>query len=271
MSDKLNLDFVKIPAGEFIMGSTSERDRATRPDEFPEQDATITEYYIMRFPVTNEQYNQFIQATGHRPPLFWKKGEFDPTTAKLPVVGVSFLDTLAFCRWAAETLDLPVRLPSEPEWEKAARGTEGNIFPWGNEWNPELCNHGEGRLQGLMPVDKFHPQASSPFSVADTAGNAQEWTSSLYGLYPYDPNDGREALVYRTDHDKLMPHIHETGCVANPIQIEAGLDKHVIRGGSWRQRREASRCAYRSWAAPMHRSDDTGFRCCYEPGKETVK
>lgn len=265
MSTKLNLDFVLIPEGEFIIGSKSSKDRLAQPDEFPQHRLRITDFYIMRYPVTNAQYRLFVEATEHRLPLYWPKGQYPAAEADYPVVGVSFLDAAAFCRWAAEEMGLPVRLPTEPEWEKAARGPDGRIYPWGNEWQPELCNNGQKRVADPTPVDRFSPEGDSPYGVADLAGNAQEWCASLFGKYPYDPADGREALVYHMEDRSLMPHIHETGCVANPLQIEAALDKQTIRGGSRRQDKHQSRCAYRSWAAPMHRSDDTGFRCCYEP------
>jgi formylglycine-generating enzyme required for sulfatase activity len=265
MQSELNLEFVLIPAGEFIMGSDSSVDRLAQTDESPQHRLQITDFYIMRYPVTNAQYRLFMDATGHRPPRFWNKGEYPADQADHPVVGVSFRDAAAFCLWAAEVTGLPIRLPTEAEWEKAARGSDGRIYPWGNEWDGDRCNHGEGwRPSDSAPVYQFSPQGDSPYGVADLAGNAQEWCASLFGPYPYNPGDGREILVYNLDKQGLMPILHETGCVANPQQIEAARDKHTIRGGSRRQRRQNSRCAYRSWAAPMHRSDDTGFRCCYE-------
>ena len=265
MQSTLDLDFVLIPAGEFTIGSNGSRDRQSQPDETPQHRLHITDFYMMRYPVTNAQYRQFVEATDHRPPLFWPDGKFPEEKADHPVVGVSLHDVAAFSHWAAEVTGLAVRLPTEPEWEKAARGTDGRVYPWGNEWKAGLCNSVESKLSGTAPVHQFSPQGDSPYGIADTAGNAQEWCASLFGAYPYDPADGREVLVYSLDTQGLMPKLHETGCVANPLQIEAGLDKMTVRGGSWRQERSQSRCAYRSWAAPMHRSEDTGFRCCYEP------
>jgi formylglycine-generating enzyme required for sulfatase activity len=265
MQSTLNLDFVLIPEGEFVAGSDPSGDRFIQPDETPQHQLYVTDFYIMRYPVTNDQYRLFVEATNHRPPRFWSEGKFPVEKADHPVVGVSFHDVAAFCHWAAEVSGLLVRLPTEPEWEKAARGTDGRLYPWGNEWKLGVCNSHENKPSNTVPVHHFSPQGDSVYGIADTAGNAQEWCASLFGKYPYDPDDGREVLVYSLDNLGLMPKLHETGCVANPLQIEAGLDKLVIRGGSWRQNRQQSRCAYRSWAAPMHRSDDTGFRCCYEP------
>ena len=260
----LQLNFVRIPASDFVMGSDRRTDPKAHKDEMPAHSLRVTDYYIMQHPVTNAQYHQFIQATGHRAPLFWKDGV--PTDkADHPVVGVSYYDAIAFCAWAAQMTGLPVRLPTEPEWEKAARGPEGRLYPWGNDWKKGACNIDEEKLNGTSPVGQFSPQGDSPFGVADMGGNVQEWSSSLFGPYPYDPADGREAHVYDLHNQELLPKLIETGCTSMPESDEASLGKSVIRGGSWRESRFQARCAYRSWAAPMHRSDDTGFRCCYEP------
>ncbi|NLG74143.1 MAG: formylglycine-generating enzyme family protein [Chloroflexi bacterium] len=266
MPDSLDLQFVLIPDAEFIIGSDLSRDKLTQDDEKPEHRLRVTDFYIMKYPVTNAQYRQFIEATGHRPPFFgWPDGAFPEDKADHPVVGVTFHDAVAFCEWASQVTGLPLRLPSEPEWEKAARGTDGRIYPWGNEWKEGHCNSYEARIGGTSPVGAFSPQGDSPYGVADMGGNVQEWCSSLFNIYPYDPTDGREILVNNPNARGLMPNIRETGCVANALAIEASIDKSVIRGGSWREAKVKSRCAYRGWAAPMHRSDDTGFRCVYEP------
>lgn len=265
MSSKLKLDFVNIPAGEFIIGSDPNHDRSHHPDELPLHRLHVTDYYIMRYPVTNAQYGLFIESTGHRKPLFWENNRYPEGSGEHPVVGVNFFDALTFCRWAREETGLPVRLPSEPEWEKAARGQDGRIFPWGDPWQTGVTNTRESKIGGTTPVGQFALHGDSLYGVSDMAGNVQNWISSLFGPYPYDPTDGREALVYELNPDEILPRIHETGCTAIPESLEAGLDKSMIRGGSWRESKLQSRCAYRSWAAPLHRSDDTGFRCCYEP------
>lgn len=261
---KLNLDFIKIPTGEFLMGSKLSTDPQASSDEMPQHRLEVSDYYIMRYPVTNAQYREFILATGHRAPLFWPGGVYPAEKAQHPVVGVSLLDAAAFCLWAAKVTGLPVRLPTETEWEKAARGVDGRVYPWGNRWESGCCNSGEEKLGGTTPVGQFSPQGDSPFGVAEMGGNVQEWILSLYRPYPYDPRDGREALLNQLDSLATLPRFHETGGTSLPSSLEAALDKSMIRGGSWREDRFRSRCAYRSWAAPMHRSDDTGFRCCYE-------
>ena len=265
MQNNIDLDFILIPDSEFIMGSDSSADRHAQPDESPVHRLHASDYYIMRYPVTNDQYRLFIEATGHRPPRFWPKEQFPAEQADHPVVGVSFHDAVAFCAWASEVTGLPIRLPTEPEWEKAARGTDGRRYPWGDAWEVGRCNSREEKIAKTTPVSQYSPQGDSPYGASDMGGNVQEWCLSLFGKYPYDPTDGREVLVDKTDVESLMPGLHETGCVANPLQIEAAQDKSVLRGGSWRETQIESRCAYRSWAAPMHRSNDTGFRCSYEP------
>lgn len=260
----LQLNFTLIPTSEFTMGSKRTKDKESHDDEMPATIMQVSDYYIMKFPVTNTQYDAFVQATGCRTPLFWQDGSCPLDKADHPVVGVSYYDALAFCAWAGQVTGLPIRLPTEPEWEKAARGSQARIFPWGNEWRCGLSNTREEKLGGTSPVDRFSPAGDSPYGIADMAGNVQEWCSSLFGPYPYDPSDGREAHVYDLQAEDLLPKLLETGCTSMPESNEASFGKSVIRGGSWRESKHEARCAYRSWAAPMHRSDDTGFRCCYE-------
>ena len=265
MAQELDLQFVFIPAGKFVIGSRLAADSKTNDDEIPQHELFISDYYLMRFPVTNSQYATFVKATGHRYPLFWEEGNYPVEKVDHPVVGVSFLDAVAFCRWGREVTGLPLRLPSEPEWEKAARGAEPRIYPWGNSWEDGRANISESKFGGTTPVGHFSPSGDSPFGLADMAGNVQQWTGSLFGKYPYHPDDGREEYLYELEAPALFPKFYETGGTMRSTSQEAGAGKTVIRGGSWREGKPTSRCAYRGWAAPMHRSDDTGFRCCYEP------
>lgn len=262
---ELQLNFIKIPASEFTMGSNRSKDIEAHDDELPAHILHVSDYFIMKYPVTNEQYHQFVQATGYRVPLFWKDGVYPADKANHPVVGVTRQDALAFCLWAGQTTGLPIRLPTEPEWEKAARGPDMRLFPWGNTWKEGVCNTREGKYNGTTSVDRFSPQGDSPYGVADMGGNVQEWCSSLFGSYPYDPTDGREEYVYKLQESSLLPKIWATGTTSLIESAEASTGKAVIRGGSWRETKFQARCAYRGWAAPLHRSEDTGFRCCYEP------
>jgi formylglycine-generating enzyme required for sulfatase activity len=260
----LELDFVLIPSGEFMMGSRKNLDSRAESDEMPQHVLVVSDYYMMRHPVTYAQYAAFLQESGRRVPFFWPEEDARLAKADHPVVGVTFLDAAAFCAWAAKQTGLPVRLPTETEWEKAARGADGRIYPWGNAWDSGRCNTIEAGLGATTPAGRFSPEGDSPFGIGDMAGNVQQWTASFFGNYPYDPTDGREGLVYRLDAPDLLPKFHETGGTSRPDSQEASLGKLVIRGSSWRESRMQARCAYRSWAAPMHYSQDTGFRCCYE-------
>jgi formylglycine-generating enzyme required for sulfatase activity len=115
MPTTLDLDFVLIPEGEFVIGSDPSNDRLTQPEEMPQHRLHVSDFYIACYPVTNAQYCLFVKATGYRPPRLWPKGQFPAHQPDHPVVGVSFHDAAAFCRWAAEVTSLPVRLPSEAE------------------------------------------------------------------------------------------------------------------------------------------------------------
>jgi formylglycine-generating enzyme required for sulfatase activity len=261
----LHVEFILIPAGTMIMGSDPARDHDAQTDEIPAHTLDITDFYIARYPVTNAQYRKYVEDTGHRPPLFWKDGAMPAGLEEHPVVGVSLQDAVAFCAWARGKTGLPVRLPTEAEWEKAARGTDGRLYPWGDQWEKGRCNSREAKLGATSPVGQFSPAGDSPYGVAEMGGNVQEWLISIFGPYPYDPADGREALVNVEGEISSFPRIYETGGTSIVQSMEAALGKATLRGGSYRQEKNESRCAYRSWAAPLHRSEDTGFRLCYEP------
>ena len=209
---------------------------------------TLPGYWIGRYPVTVAQFRAFVEASDYRPSDEDSlKGPDDH-----PVVRVTWHNTLAFCRWLSERTGVPVTLPSEAEWEKAARGTNGRIYPWGNEVPDERrCNFG-GKVGHTTPVGRYSPQlhsepgagGDSPYGCADMAGNVWEWTRSLWGEnwekpdfeYPYDPKDGRENL-------------------------EAG-DRalRVLRGGAFDDLAWRVRCASRDGDYPNSRLRCYGFR-----------
>ena len=169
----------------------------------------LDEYWIGKYPVTNAQYKAFVEASGHQQPDHFKNGKIPKGKNDHPVVEVSWHDARAFCDWASQISDAVIRLPTEAEWEKAARGKEGRIYPWGDQ-KPDvgLCNFDQN-IGGTTLVGRYSPAGDSPYGCADMAGNVWEWTSSLKKDYPYRAGDGRENL-------------------------EAGDDVHrVLRGGSW--------------------------------------
>jgi formylglycine-generating enzyme required for sulfatase activity len=152
-------EMVRIPAGEFLYGDKKE----TRK---------LPEFWIDKTPVTNAEYARFVAETGHEPPKHWKAKSPPEDIADHPVVYVSWHDAAAYAEWADK------RLPSEEEWEKAARGTDGRKYPWGDEEpTRDLCNFGKNE-GGTTPVGKYSPQGDSPYGCADMAGNVREWTSS---------------------------------------------------------------------------------------------
>ena len=235
------IELITIPAGEFLIGSDPEKDGLAYDDEQPQHTLYLPKYQIARTPVTNARYAVFVQATGHRQPKRWEGGQPPRDKAEHPVLNISWDDALAYCRWLSEVTGESYGLPSEAEWEKAARGTDGRIYPWGDEWDTERCNTWDSGLRSTTPVVSY-PQGVSPYGVLDMAGNAWEWTRSHYEPYPYIPDDGREEL-------ETTAHV-----------------SRVLRGGAFNYNWRYARCAYRSRLHPTNSIDDRGFRVVVAPG-----
>ena len=245
-------ELVAIPAGPFLMGS-ADADELAQDREKPQHELTLPTFKIGKYPVTNAQYLRFVQATGHE----WLSDDGRcPERANYPAMYVSWYAALAYCEWLTQTwrgegklaADEVVRLPAEAEWEKAARGSDGRLWPWGNEWDETRCNNSELGLGRACAVGLF-PNGASPYGCLDMAGNVWEWTSSLWGRdfskpdfkYPYYPGDGRENL-------------------------EAGDNVlRVLRGGSFDVSRYSARCAYRGRGYPDGDWDYSGFRVVVSP------
>ncbi len=174
-----------IPAGEFIMGMSEDeaaelaRKYDIHPSAFatwlPQRKAYVEAFLIDRYPVTNKQYKEFVDATAHRPPQDWVDGTCPEANADHPVVAVNWNDANAYAQWAGKCL------PTEEEWEKAARGTDGRTYPWGNDWDDEACIINDGTSPSLIgwtaPVGAL-AKGSSPYGVMDMVGNVTEWTST---------------------------------------------------------------------------------------------
>ena len=249
---KENSKTVLIPQGAFIMGTDIEDFYGTalvnsehaKLDEAPMHVRFLEAYLIEQYPVTNAEYAAFVQATNHPPPVHWKNGNFAPEDANFPVVHVSWYDSNAYAQWAGK------KLPTEAEWEKACRGPDGRIYPWGNTFVPDEPESAE-TLQiltaHLTPVG-VRPAIVSPYGVGETAGNVWEWTSDWYQPYP---NTKRQKSKRTTD------------------------DKHkALRGGSWLEVQDGTaeryfRCANRLHAPPDYTAGNIGFRCVREvpPGQ----
>lgn len=168
-------DMIAIPGGEFMMG----RDDGNQYEK-PAHLVTVEPFLIDKFEVTNEQYSQFVRQNRRQPPVHWPRGQYEIGKATHPVVNVSWYDAKDYCEWASK------RLPTEMEWEFAARGKEGRLYPYGNEWKPRFSNAREVGLQEPQPVGSY-PEGVSPFGVFDMAGNVAEWVFDDYKPYPQSP------------------------------------------------------------------------------------
>jgi formylglycine-generating enzyme required for sulfatase activity len=219
--------WIQIPAGSFRMGSDPAGDAVPYDNESPRHQVHVNAFQLARTHVTNAQYTRFVDATGHRLPAHWVDAQIPADLADHPVTYVDWHDALAFCRWAG------VRLPTEAEWEKAARSTDARLWPWGNR-PPETthCNFNR-HIFATSPVGQF-PLGAGPYGALDLAGNAWEWTSSLAHPYPYDTNDGRE----------------------DPAQGEA----RIVRGGSYPHEARDVRAADRHCFVPGTNCVYIGFR-----------
>jgi len=261
------------------MGSKDKNELAT-DDEKPQHVVNIPYDFLMaRFPITNEQFMFFVDSSLYSTVAEkegygmtwvdedWKrtkgadwKHPRGPKTSigdlsKHPALQLTWTDGLAYCEWLMKQFgnDVPkgliFRPPTEAEWEKAARGTDGREWPWGNQFDEKKCNSSEGGRGVTTPIGIYSPFGDSPYGVCDSAGNIWEWTTSLWGkddyilkfVYPYDSRDGRERL----------------NIIENFIS--------VVRGGCYDRMSDEVRCAFRGYRDRKSSHDDTGFRIVLAP------
>jgi len=293
--DKL-LPGILIPGGFFIMGSDKVDETGKQQeyglvkplflDEHPQHRVELPAYYIDAYEVTNQQYKQFVRATGHGEPFAWTQNGYNLLPARLkatdvktlrwiaaeyfnfdldtrtmskpqllqamvadwekkdhlPVTEVDWYDASAYCAWAGK------RLPTEAEWEKAARGAEGLEFPWGNQWDTGQTNIGDDTdwEGGIAPVGSY-PSNRSPYGVYDLAGNVWEWVEDWYQAYPGSDYSAKEL----------------------------GKTQKVIRGGGGGIGHYSLsfffRSAMRGNALPTAKSADVGFRCAWDAPPAATK
>ena len=221
-------EMIEIPAGEFVMGTSEEEIDALCEEygiapswlitEAPKRKVHLDAFRIDKYPVTNAQYAEFVRATGPQPPQSWRGKTYPSELANHPVTTIRHNQALDYAQWAGK------RLPTEEEWEKAARGTQGLIYPWGTEWEPARCNFNpkpeESWGPGTSPVDAY-PNGAGPYGVIDMAGNVMEWTATKWG------------------------------------------NSHVVKGGAWILTQPYNmRCAARSYTRPpVNATAYVGFRC----------
>ena len=262
-----DIQLIRIDAGPFTMGTCeleiailAGNDDLAREwkakggfdREQPQHTLYLETYSISKYPVTVGEYGKFLKAEGYHTREYWTEAGWLWARAnhrkqpdywdirqwtwhdRLPVVGVSWYEALAYCRWIAMNTGAEVRLPTESEWEKAARGSDRRIYPWGNEFDMTLCNTSQSGWERTIPVDEAPPGSESPYGCSDMAGNASEWTLSEFKPFPYDAKDGRNEI----EGEKLR----------------------VIRGGSWFKPSIRARVSARGMNDPFFTDNDVGFR-----------
>ncbi len=263
------LELVHVPAGEFLMGSDRATDTKAADCELPQHKLFLHAHFIGRAPVTVAQFAVFVQATeykttaeeyGHGYNLVndhWKEikgahwraprgsGSIVQQKSAHPVTLVSWYDALAFCDWVTNITQFKMYLPSEAEWEQAARGMEGFIYPWGNDQPTDtLCNFNLN-VTDTTPIGQYSPQGDSPVGCTDMAGNVIEWTRSLWGMDMHTPEFKYPYSEHRLERENAQ--------ASNDV-------RRVVRGGGWDDDSEGVRAAYRLPNPPISRNDILGFR-----------
>jgi sulfatase modifying factor 1 len=260
MPDELLPRFARVPAGEFLMGADDGDE-----DERPAHTAHVDAFRVSIHPITNQQYAEFVRATGHpvpavrdlplvvtpaheltfrelATPYIWRAGELPRDRARHPVTLLTYSDAVAYCAWLSTRLSVTVRLPTEAEWERAARGPlEGRRYPWGDDIDPSRANFlpdpGLKRYRGTRAVGSFAPNG---FSLYDMIGNVWEWVADWYA-----------------------PDVYRAAERRNPTGPPEGTLR-VLRGGSWVTHDVAQlRCAHRHKVPADTYAYSVGFRVAY--------
>jgi len=256
-----DIDWCEVPAGEFIMGEGKEQHTLNLPYS----------YYAAKYPITNAQYELFVEAGGYHERRYWtaagwaekEKPQWDnePWTEPRqsrgepfnlpnhPVVRVSWYESVAYCRWLTEVMrrhgelaeGWQIRLPTEAEWEKAARGMDGRSYPWGEGFDVEKANGLETEVKSTNAVGIF-PDGVSPYGCHDMAGNVWEWSATKQGK-PYR---------YQIENEWTADYLE-------------GEYSRILRGSSWYFEADYLRCAYRFYEYPFNDYDLMGFRCFVVP------
>jgi formylglycine-generating enzyme required for sulfatase activity len=244
---------VYIPPGKFIMGSAEDikNDKSfdfgfAKPwiaDASPHREAYLEGYYIDKYEASNADYEKFVTAAGHKPPEHWEKGKPSQKIINHPVTNISWYDALEYCKWKGK------RLPTEEEWEKAARGTDGRLYPWGNEFDFDKANVSTSQSFETDTKDvKSYGNGKSPYGALNMTGNVWEWTLDWYKPYPGSKYEseffGERFKVFRGNGYSGLAHLPENEY------------KRIIK--------EFSKGTFRFYSDPSGNFHDVGFRCVKE-------
>jgi formylglycine-generating enzyme required for sulfatase activity len=222
----LEAEWIEVPAGAFFMGG------GPRAEENPSHVVTVSAFRLARAPVTRAEYQRFLDKTGHDAPPFWGEARF--AAARLPAVGPSWDDAMAYCRFYAEITGAEVGLPTEAEWERAAKADRDVAYPWGDAGPEAIPGYERRWLGGPEPVDLY--PSPHPWGFLGLGENVHEWCADWYDA----------------DYYQVSP-------AADPRGPESGK-RRASRGGSWRHDIRVTRCAARSSIPPHLRYADYGFR-----------
>jgi iron(II)-dependent oxidoreductase len=236
---------ILIPAGPFIMGSDSVQ---TNEQNRPQHTVELPAYKIDKYLVTNAQYARFVAATGHRPPENWSDGKIPTGKVLHPVTLVSWYDATKYAAWAGK------RLPTEQEWEKAARGNDGRRWPWGNSMDAARVNtyYNVGSTSAVTA----YPQGASPYGVLDMAGNVSQWVADDF--LPYPDSDAQRDL-FKAKAGVVNSEMDRSLGVLDLVTTEARYK--VMRGGSWKSDPFSTSSFHRNYSLPNYASSFYGFRC----------
>jgi len=235
---------IRVPAGKFLMGSTqAQATQAIKDgmneewvkDEQPQHEVDLSEYFISKYSIINQQYQVFIRETNYQPPKGWQNENYPASKRDHPIVNVSWDDAMEYCRWLSSKTGKLYRLPTEAEWEKAARGVDGRVYPWGNYFDKQYASASKGSGD-TNRVGSVSPQSDSPYGCADMLGNIFEWCADWHNKDEY-----------------------KEGNVKNPKGPKIGTTR-VVRGGIYTLGQWSVRCAFRSASRSYIISDVCGFR-----------
>ena len=221
------LEIVNIPAGVFFMGA---KKKHSVDWAWPQRQVWLDAFEIMKYPLTNQQYKAFLDAAPNHPaPEDWRDRTYPQGKPNHPAINITWHDAQTCAAWYG------MQLPTEAQWEKAARGTDARIYPWGDKFDKGKCNTIESGIKDTAPIDRY-PKGASPYGVIDMAGNVFEWCADWF-----------DADYYKAAPDR------------NPPGPETGKAK-VLRGGSWYFYHDLARCAYRHRDLPGFCGSIVGVR-----------